>query len=370
MPSMTLSRDDVIVGVDTHKDQHVAVLLDGLGGRLADLVIPATATGYAKLLAFCLEILQSPGRLVAFGVEGTGSYGRGLAGFLRKRGYEVREVSRPPRSGVRRHAGKSDTIDAEHAARQVAAGVVTAIPKTADGAVEALRLLKAARDTAVKAQSATMITLKATLVTADDELRGALEPLTDHRLIEACAALECVGAPTTPTKAMLHVLASLARRWLSLHDEVKSLGWHLKQQTKTAAPRLVEAVGIGPDTAAEMLLAAGDNNDRIRSESAFAKLCGVSPIPASSGKTHRHRLNRGGNRQANAALYRTVIVRMRWHQPTIDYVDRRTAEGLTKREIIRCLKRYVAREVYRLLPPPSAPENIDAATAVLPPQAA
>lgn len=247
---------------------------------------------------------------------------------------------------------------------------MTAIPKAADGAVEALRLIKVARDTAVKAQSATMITLKATLVTADDELRGALEPLTDHRLIEACAALECVGAPTTPAKAMLHVLASLARRWLSLHDEVKSLSWHLKQQTKTVAPRLVEAVGIGPDTAAEMLLAAGDNNDRIRSESAFAKLCGVSPIPASSGKTHRHWLNRGGNRQANAALYRTVIVRMRWHQPTIDYVDRRTAEGLTKREIIRCLKRYVAREVYRLLPPPSAPENIDAATSVPPRQAA
>lgn len=370
MPSMMLSRADVIVGVDTHKDQHVAVLLDGLGGRLADLVIPATPPGFEMLLAFCLARVHSPGRLVAFGVEGTGSYGLGLARFLRRHGHDVREVSRPPRKGERRQAGKTDTIDAEHAARQVVAGVLTPTPKTADGAVEALRLIKVARDTAVKAQSAAMITLKATLVTADDKLRGALEPLTDHRLIEACAALECVGAPTTPAKAMRHVLASLARRWLSLHEEVKSLSWHLKQQTKTAAPQLVEAVGIGPDTAAEMLIAAGDNTDRIRSESAFAKLCGVSPIPASSGKTHRHRLNRGGNRQANAALYRTVIVRMRWHQPTIDYVERRTKEGLTKREIIRCLKRYVAREVYRLLPPSNVLEHGRAAASDPSPQAA
>ncbi|MEX5638097.1 IS110 family transposase, partial [Parafrankia sp. FMc2] len=309
MSSMMLSRDDVIVGVDTHKDQHVAVLLDGLGGRLADLVLPATVAGFEMLLAFCLARVSGPGRLVAFGVEGTSSYGMGLARFLRRHGHEVREVSRPPRMGERRRVGKTDTIDAEHAAREIISGASTATPKTADGAVEALRLIKVARDTAVKAQSAAMITLKATLVTADDELRGVLEPLTDHRLIEACAALECVGAPTTPEKAMRHVLASLARRWLSLHKEVTSLSWHLKQQTKAAAPRLVEAVGIGPDTAAEMLLAAGDNTDRIRSESAFAKLCGVSPIPASSGRTHRHRLNRGGNRQANAALYRTVIVR-------------------------------------------------------------
>jgi transposase len=153
---------------------------------------------------------------------------------------------------------------------------------------------------------------------------------------------------------MRHVLRSLARRWLELHEEIKNHSRHLKTQTKAAAPRLVEAVGIGLDIAAEMLVTAGDNSDRVRSESAFAKLCGASPIPAGSGKTNgRHRLNRGGNRQANAALYRAIIVRMRWHQPTIDYVARRTAEGLSKREIIRCLKRYLAREIYRLLPPPS-----------------
>jgi transposase len=189
----------------------------------------------------------------------------------------------------------------------------------------------------------------ATLVTAADELRAELEPLTDHKLITACAALEPGGELDDPTRR------SLARRWLELHEEIKTHSRHLKVQTKAAAPRLVEAVGIGLDIAAEMLVTAGDNSDRVRSESAFAKLCGASPIPAGSGKTSgRHRLNRGGNRQANAALYRAIVVRMRWHQPTIDYVARRAAEGLSKREIIRCLKRYLAREIYRLLPPPSA----------------
>jgi len=154
---------------------------------------------------------------------------------------------------------------------------------------------------------------------------------------------------------MRHVLRALARRWLDLHEEIKVHSSHLKKLTKAAAPELVAAFGIGPDIAAELLVTAGDNTDRIHSEAALAKLCGVCPIPASSGKTNgRYRLNRGGNRQANAALYRAVVVRMRWHPPTIAYVDRRTAEGLSKKDIIRCLKRYVAREIYRLLPAPSS----------------
>jgi transposase len=288
-------------------------------------------------------------------VEGTGSYGIGLARFLRRHGVTVHEVHRPPRKGERRLSGKSDTIDAEHAARHVLTGRRAPVPKTAAGGVEALRLIKIARDTAVKARTSAMIALKATLVTATEDLRGELEPLTDYRLITACAALDPgTGELSDPDAAMRHVLGSLARRWLDLHHEIKTHSRHLKAQTRRAAPRLVEAVGIGLDIAAEMLVTAGDNNDRVRSESAFAKLCGASPIPAGSGKTNgRHRLNRGGNRQANAALYRAIIVRMRWHQPTIDYVTRRTTEGLSKREIIRCLKRYLAREIYRLLPPPS-----------------
>ncbi len=226
----------------------------------------------------------------------------------------MQEVNRPPRKGERRLSGKSDTIDAEHAARQVLTGARLATPKTADGSIESLRLLKVARDTAVKARTAAMITLKATLVTAADDLRAELEPLTDHKLIQACAALDSAADPVDPDAAMRHVLSSLARRWLQLHEEIKAHSRHLKKQTTAVAPRLIEAVGIGLDIAAEMLVTAGDNTDRVRSEAAFAKMCGACPIPAGSGRTNgRHRLYRGGNRQANAALYRAVIVRMRWH---------------------------------------------------------
>lgn len=358
MSSIALGRGDVVVGVDTHKDEHVAVALDGLGGQLAHLAIPANPGGYAELLTWADQL----GTVAVFGVEGTGSYGSGLARFLRRGGRKVVEVSRPPRKGERRLSGKSDTIDAEHAAREVLAGKAKATPKLADGIVEAIRLVKIARDSAVRAHSQAMITLKATLVTAPDELRALLEPLTDFRLVQACAELDAEGDIADPVVAMGHVLGSLARRWLELHEEIKVHSRHLKQLTKTAAPELVAAFGIGPDIAAEMLVTAGDNTDRIRSDAALAKLCGACPIPASSGKTSgRHRLNRGGNRQANAALYRAIIVRMRWHPPTIAYVERRTSEGLSKREIIRCLKRYLAREVYSLLPPPSSSKNLASA---------
>jgi len=328
------------------------VAIDGHGGHLGELFVQATNEGYAELLSWAASL----GRIHGFGVEGCGSYGIGLARFLRRHGHPPVEVARPPRKGERRASGKSDAIDAEHAARMVLAGTGLAIPKLADGQVEALRLLKIARDTAVKAKTTAMITLKATLVTASAELRGELEPLSDFKLITACAALEPRGEIGDPAEAMRHVLRSLARRWLDLHEEIKTHTRQLKQITKAAAPQLLEAFGIGIDICAEMLITAGDNAERVRSEAAFAKLCGVCPIPAGSGKTNgRHRLNRGGNRQANAALYRAVIVRMRWHEPTIAYAERRTREGLSKREIIRCLKRYLAREVYRLLPT-SSPE--------------
>ena len=197
-----------------------------------------------------------------------------------------------------------------------------------------------------------MVTLKATLVTAADTLRAELERLSDFRLIQVCAQLAVTDDLADPMAAMRHVLRALARRWLELHAEVALHSRHLKRLTHSAAPQLVAAFGIGPDIAAELLVTAGDNTDRIRSEAAFAKLCGACPIPASSGRTTgRHRLNRGGNRQANAALYRAIVVRMRWHPPTIAYLRRRTAEGLSKREIIRCLKRFLVREVFRLLPP-------------------
>lgn len=350
MPSMTLGRGDVIVGVDTHKDEHVAVAIDGLGGRLGELSLTADPAGYTQLVAWACGL----GVIARFGVEGTGSYGSGLARFLRRHGYRVVEVGRPPRKGERRLSGKSDTIDAEHAAREVLAGKATAAPKLSDGIVEAIRLVKIARDTAVKAHSSAIITLKATLVTGSDQLRAELGSLTDSKLIAACAALAPGDDLADPAQAMRHVLSCLARRWLELHEEIKVHTRHLKKLTTTAAPELVAAFGIGPDIAAEMLVTAGDNTDRIRSDAALAKLCGACPIPASSGKTSgRHRLNRGGNRQANAALHRAVVVRMRWHPPTIAYVERRTTEGLSKKDIIRCLKRFVAREIFNLLPPPS-----------------
>ncbi len=359
MTRMTLRRDDVVVGVDTHKDEHAAVVLDGLGERLAEQFLPATEEGFAHLLAVATGHVGPQGRLIAFGVKGTGSYGIGLARFLRRQGHQVREVNRPPRKGERRLTGKSDLLDAEHAARQVLSGTQLATPKTADGDVESLRLLKIARDTAVKARTAAMIALKATLVTAADALRAQLEPLTDHKLIQACAALDSADGLSTPDAAMRHVLGSLARRWLRLHEEITAHSRHLKTLTTTAAPQLLELVGVGFDIAAELLVTAGDNTDRVRSEAAFAKMCGACPIPAGSGRTNgRHRLHRDSNRQANAALYRAVIVRMRWHQPTIDYVTRRTTEGLSKREIIRCLKRYLAREIYRRLPPSTAQPHL------------
>lgn len=333
----------VIVGVDTHKLIHVAVAINLLGARLATISVSADRAGYAELVAWARAL----GMIEAFGIEGTGSYGVGLTSFVRRHVIKVVEVNHCDRR-KRRNNGKSDTIDAETAARSVLSGIASAVPKTADGASEMVRQIKIARDTAVKARSAAIITLKTLIVNAPGELREALEPLTDRKLIDRCAALQA-GEIVDPTASVKHALRALATRWLSLSAEIGDHDEALDTITLAAAPTLREAFGIGPDSAAEMMIVAGDNPERVRSEAAFAKLCGACPIPASSGVTNRHRLFRGGHRQANAALYRIVIVRMRWHQPTIDYVTRRTAEGLSKKDIIRCLKRFVAREIYNAL---------------------
>ena len=227
------------------------------------------------------------------------------------------------------------------------AGQSTAIPKTADGAVEMMRQLKIARDTAVKARTTAMITLKRIVVNAPPVLREALQDLTDRGLLTRCAGLR-PGPLDTPAASAKHTLRALARRWLALAEEITTHDRHLARLTTETSPTLRDGFGVGAHTAAEMLIIFGDNPDRIRSEAAFAKLCGACPIPASSGMTTgRHRLYRGGHRQSNAALYCAVIVRMRFHQPTVDYVARRTADGRTRREIIRCLKRFLAREIYQ-----------------------
>ena len=207
------------------------------------------------------------------------------------------------------------------------------------------RQIKVARDTAVKARSAAIITLKTLIVNAASALREDLDPLTDRKLIDRCHRLK-PGEVVDTIASTKHALRAIAARWIALTDEIDAHDVVLDAITLAAAPTLRQAFGIGPDSAAEMMIVAGDNPTRIRAESAFAKLCGVCPIPASSGVTNRHRLFRGGHRQANAALYRIVIVRMRWHQPTIDSVARRTLQGLSKKDILRCLKRFVAREAY------------------------
>ena len=333
----------VVVGVDTHKDEHVAIAIDGLGARLGGYRCRATPAGYSDLERWA----SSLGDVAAFGVEGTGSFGAGLARFLSSRGHTVIEVSRPDRS-TRRRLGKSDPIDAEAAARAVLAGVAQGVPKSGTHSVEMIRMLKVAKDSAVKAQTQAANQLMALVLTAPAELRQALSGLSAGRLVRRCAGLR-PGDVVTPTAAAKFALRSIARRHRQLTAEVKTIGTELDRLVAETAPALLRAFCVGSDTAAVLLITAGDNPERLRSESAFAALCGVSPIPASSGKTNRHRLNRGGDRRANSALHRVVIVRLRYDERTRTYMARRTAEGMTKPEVIRCLKRYVAREVYSIL---------------------
>jgi len=324
-------RGRVVIGVDTHKYVHVAVALNDFGGVLGAEKFPADTAGYRQLIDWA----TTHGHLLTFAIEGTGSYGAGLTAAVRRRDVGVIEVMRTDRRD-RRLRGKSDFLDAENAARAVLAGHADAVPKSADGVVEMIRTIKVAKDVAVKARTSAMISLKAILVNAPTALREQLQPLSKMALIHRCAALR-PGSLTTVEAATKHTLRSIARRWEALNDEITAHEKLLAELTAAAAPQLGAAFGIGADTAAEMLIVAGDNPERVRSEPAWARLCGVAPIPASSGRTTRHRLNRGGHRQANAALYRSVIVRMQHHEPTKAYVARRTAEGKTKAEIIRCL---------------------------------
>ncbi len=334
---------EVVVGVDTHLEVHVAVALDHLGRRLGERHITATTTGYAELLAWA----EGFGPVAAFGVEGTGSYGAGLTRFLTERGQQVVEVIRPNRQTRRRH-GKSDPADAEAAARAVISGEADGSPKGGNGPVEAIRVLRIARSTARKARTQAINALNALVVTAPDDLREALAGLSAKTLAQTTSEL-CSAEHNSVASATRQALASLGDRYLALDEEIADLDESLDALTAQAAPALLELFGVGPDSAGALLVAAGDQPQRLRSEAAFAMLCGVGPLDASSGKQQRHRLNRGGNRQANAALYRIVVVRLRHHQPTRDYMTRRLQEGKTKPEIIRCLKRYVAREVHTAL---------------------
>jgi transposase len=334
----------VTLGVDTHADVHVGVALDQLGRRLGTHTIPTSPAGYAELVAWAGAF----GTLERIGLEGTGSYGAGLARWLRARGFPVLEVERPNRQ-TRRRRGKSDPIDAEAAARAVLAGTATGRPKAGDGPVEMVRALQVARRSAVRARTQAANQLHALVVTAPERLREQLRPLSLRRLVATAAAFRPGANLATPTAATKLALHCLARRYQHLSTEMEAIDLQLARLLAHVAPALLAVKGVGTDTAAVLLATAGDNPDRLRSEAAFAHLCGAAPIPASSGRTTRFRLNRGGDRDANRVLHLLAVRRMAWDPRTRAYVARRTAEGKTTPEILRCLKRYLARELFPLL---------------------
>jgi len=332
-------------GVDTHLDVHVAAAVDASGGVLGVQPFATTTAGFVELHAW----LETFGSLERVGVEGTGAYGAGLARYLRSRDLEVIEVDRPNRQ-LRRRAGKSDTIDAIEAARAALSGRASGIAKTADGNVEAIRVLliakRSARDTRIKCLNQ----IRHLGFTGPDELRERLRGVPRGRLAGTAAGLRPTAGSDPVVYATKLALQTLGRRVVDLETTTQRLDATLDQLVCATAPSLVAVAGVGIDTAAILLVAAGDNPERIRSEAAFAHLCGVAPIEASSGKTVRHRLNRGGNRQANHALWRIVFTRMSADARTRAYVARRLEQGRSKPEIMRILKRYVAREIYKHLP--------------------
>jgi transposase len=349
LPIHTDEETLVILGVDTHADAHVAVALDGFGRCLGHKSVPSTEAGYAALVAWAEEF----GALLRAGVEGSGSFGVGLVRFLRARGVEVVEVNRPNRQH-RRRFGKHDTTDAEAAARALQANTATGEPKSADGPAEMVRALHVVRRSAVKARTQAANQLHALLLTAPEELRAELRGLSTAKLIAVAARFRTGGLPKDLRAASKLAMRSIARRHRRLSEEIAELEEQIAGLVSEAVPALAALRGVGTDTAASLLVAVGDNPERLKSEASFARLCGVAPVPASSGKTVRHRLNRGGNRDANRALHVLALGRMSWDERTREYVARRTAEGKSKREILRCLKRYVAREVYRILTAPGA----------------
>ena len=336
----------IVGGADTHLEVHVAAALDERGSLLGVESFDTTPTGYGQLL----DWLGGFGVVELVGVEGTGSYGAGLTRHLHDKGVRVVEVDRPNRQR-RRRRGKSDSEDAISAARSAQSGDSQGEAKTRDGNVETIRVLRVARSSARKARNQALHQMRSLVSTAPDEIRSELRGLTVYRLVERASGYrprnrtDLVGG----TKYALRVLA---KRVAYLTDEIKDIDVLLADLVKDTAPALLARFGLGIDSTSALLVAAGDNPDRLRSEASFAHLCGVSPIDASSGKNSRHRLNRGGDRQANSALWHIAMTRMVHDEQTRTYMNRRVGEGLTKREAMRCLKRYIAREIYHYLPTP------------------
>ncbi len=340
----------VTLGVDTHKDLHVAVTLDQVGRRLGVATFGTDDAHHARLWAWASDF----GQIVQAGVEGTGSFGYRLAQFLTGSGVQVFEVNRPNRV-TRRRRGKSDPVDAEAAARAVLAGDATATPKDRSGPAGQLRALLVARRSAVKARTQTEQQLRSLILELDDDQRARVDRRRIVELTTACAAL----AGTDGTSLALR---ALARRWQHLDQEVRDNDQDVTIIVRRVVPGLLARPGIGPVCAAQLLVTAGDNPDRLRSQGAFAALCGASPVEHSSGKTQRHRLNRGGDRAANSALWVIANNRLMHDPQTRAYAARRTATGASRKEILRLLKRYVARQVFAeirhaLSPPAALPDS-------------
>lgn len=334
----------VTIGVDTHKDLHVAAALDQLGRRLGVRSFPTDDAHHQMLWDWATSF----GPLTRAGVEGTGSFGYRLAQYLTGRGVAVFEVNRPNRT-ARRRRGKSDPVDAENAARAVLAGDATATPKSRTGPAGQLRALLVARRSAIKSRTQAELQLRSLILELDDATRARIDRKRIADLTTACTVLTGLDGTSL-------ALAALSRRWQHLNAEVRDNDTHIDRLVQRTAPGLLRRPGIGPVCAAQLLVTAGDNPDRLASEAAFAAVCGVSPVEHSSGKTQRHRLNRGGDRAANSALWTIASNRLIHHPRTREYAARRTATGSSRKEILRLLKRYIAREVFadirRALTPP------------------
>jgi transposase len=335
---------DYVIGVDTHRDAHVvAVVTAPAGAVVAGAAAQANARGYRELLRVAAGHAQ--GRR-AWAIEGTGSYGAGLARYLASRGETVLEISRAPRT-ERRLRGKDDALDAARTARAALANETLALPRSGERR-EALRLLLVARRSAVDVRREALTQLRAVIVTAPDRLREDLRGLPPGKLLKRCSRLRRTSSAEAGELATRLVLRSLARRVEAATAEATELEHELLVHVRALAPALLEEPGVGPVVAAQLVV-SWSHRGRLRSEACFARLAGVAPVPASSGQTQRHRLSRGGDRQLNRALH-TIALHRRQHDPaTRDYIERRIAEGKTRRDATRLLKRYLARHLYRLL---------------------
>jgi transposase len=333
---------EFVVGVDTHKQAHTAAMVDRLGGVGETFEFSADPSGYRSVLGR----VEAHGRVRVWAVEGTGSYGAGLTGFLQDCGERVVEVERPGRP-ARRNGAKSDAIDAIRAARQVLASKDLIEPRRG-GEREAVRVLLATRNGAVVARTKALNGLQALVVTAPERLRSRLRGLSTAQLTRQASRLRLSAAQPIEDQATVRAMRACARRAIACGQEADELEAELKRILTDQVPHLLAEPGVGPISAAAIYL-AWSHHGRIRNDAAFAALAGVAPIPASSGQTTRHRLNRGGDRQLNRALHTITLSRLSCHPETKTYATRRLTEGKTSREIRRCLKRHLARRIYKLL---------------------